>query len=513
MKPIKLVLVLAALLLPGVYAVANSAENLRCEYLVNPLGIDAPSPRLSWIITSNRRGEMQTAYQILVASSSKLLNEDKGDLWDSGKVLSDESSQIAYAGSPLVSREDCFWKVRTWNGDGKPGDWSQAAQWGMGLLQPADWSAKWISPASPVINTNELLVIRRATYEAVAEGRVADVTAALNNHIERGRLKIVVNNKTLGVDPAYNVVKRLRVEYEYGGQVFKKEVDENQTLTLPGVPPSVPYLRKSFELDSTVQRAVLHVTALGLYEVHINGHRVGDHVLAPDWTDYRKRVRYQTFDVTGLIKTGSNAIAAMLANGWFSGHIGNGGYEFFGKEPAFLSQLELTYADGRTERIVTDDSWKSHDSPIQSSDFMLGEDYDSRLEIAGWDEAGLDESDWMPVTVRNESFRELDSQVMQPVREICELKPKTIKEPKPGSFVYDLGQNMVGVVRLKVSAPAGTTITLRHAEMLNPDGTLYTKNFARCADPPIIMFAGAAASKSGSHDLPFTVSVMWKSRA
>ncbi|MEJ0091638.1 MAG: family 78 glycoside hydrolase catalytic domain [Limisphaerales bacterium] len=460
----------------GMCPAAVVTENLRCEYLTNPLGIDATSPRLSWIITSTRRGEMQTAYQILVASTQKLLSEDKGDLWDSGKVSSDESSQIVYAGSALVSRERCFWKVRTWDLDGKAGDWSLPAQWSMGLLQPGDWSAQWVAPAPSSEDTNAQLIIRHATYETVAEGQAADVTAVLNGNIKQGRLKMVVSNKTLGVDPATNVVKRLKVEYEYRGQTIKKEADEDQTLILPGQSSPVPYLRKSFKLKSPVQRAVLYVTALGLYEVHINGQRVGDHVLAPDWTDYRKRVRYQTFDVTGLMKTGGNAIAAMLANGWFSGHIGNGGYEFFGKEPAFLAQLEVTYADGHTERIVTDDTWKSHDSPILSSDFMLGENYDSRLEIKNWDKSGLDEGNWGTVVVRDESFRQLDSQVMQPVREICELKPKSIKEPKPGIWVYDLGQNMVGVVRLKVSAPAGTKITLRHAEMLNPDGTLYTTN-------------------------------------
>lgn len=419
---------------------------------------------------------MQTAYQILVASSPNLLAEDKGDLWDSGKVPSDASSQIVYSGSPLVSRERCFWKVRTWDRNGTPGEWSQAALWTMGLLQPADWSAKWIAPYPPIENTNDPLTILHATYEAVAEGRAADVTAVLKNHIEQGRLKMVINNKTLGVDPAYKVVKRLRVDYEYGGRSFSKEVDENQTLMLPVQSSAVPYLRKFFELKAPVQSAVLYVSALGLYEVHINGQRVGDHVLAPDWTDYRKRARYQTFDVTGLLKTGGNAIGALLANGWFSGHIGNGGFEFFGKEPAFLAQLEVTYADGHVERIVTDDTWKSHDSPITSSDFMLGEDYDSRLEIKSWDQTGLDENNWTPVVVRDESSRQLDSQVMQPVRELCELKPKSIKEPEPDRWVYDLGQNMVGVVRLKVSAPAGTRITLRHAEMLNPDGTIYTKN-------------------------------------
>jgi len=469
----KNILILGILVIYHVSPAAVTTKNLRCEYLINPLGIDATSPRLSWNITSPRRGEMQSAYQVLVASSKELLNQDQGDLWDSGKVSSDEDSQIVYAGSPLVSREDCFWKVRTWDRDGKPGDWSPSAEWSMGLLQPSDWSANWIVPAD---NTENSLVIRRASYEVVAEGRGVDVTTFLNDHIEHGRLKIVVNNQTLGVDPATNSVKRLRVEYEYRGQAMTNEVDENQTLMLPRQSAAVPYLRKAFELKSPVQRAVLYVTALGLYEVHINGHKVGDHVLAPDWTDYRKRVRYQTFDVTGFVKAGDNAIAALLANGWFSGHIGNGGNAFFGREPEFLAQLELTYADGRTERIVTDDAWKSHNSPIVSSDFMLGENYDARMEINGWDKPGLDENNWGATAIRFESSRQLESQVMEPVREICELNPQSVKEIKPGTWIYDLGQNMVGVVRLKVSAPAGTKITLRHAEMLNPDGSLYTKN-------------------------------------
>ncbi|HXC97828.1 MAG TPA: family 78 glycoside hydrolase catalytic domain [Verrucomicrobiae bacterium] len=472
----KHVLVLGMMLVGGICPAAMSTRDLRCEYLNDPYGIDATRPRLSWIINSNRRGEMQTAYQILVASSSQLLNEDKGDLWDGGKVTSDDSSQIVYAGEPLVSREICYWKVRTWDRDGNAGDWSPGAQWTMGLLQPADWSAKWVTTTSSTEAENAPLIIRHATYEPVAGGQSVDVTDVLNSHIRQGRLKMAVNNKTMGADPAVNMVKCLRVEYECGGQILKKEVAENQTLMLPGKLYPLPYLRKSFELNSPVQRAVLYVTALGLYEVHVNGQRAGDHVLAPDWTDYRQRVRYQTFDVTDLLKPGGNALGALLADGWFSGHIGNGGYEFFGKEPAFLAQLEVTYRDGHTEKIVTDDSWKWHASPILSSDFMLGEDYDSRLEIKGWDKSGLDESGWLAVTVRDESSRRLESQVAPPVRELCELHPKTIKQPQPGSWIYDLGQNMVGVVRLKVSAPAGTTITLRHAEMLNPDGTLYTQN-------------------------------------
>jgi len=472
---LKHLILLGAVLVSGTCPAAVTTETLRCEYLNDPLGLEVASPRLSWIIDSTRRGERQTAYQVLVASTPARLAADAGDLWDSGKVAADETTQIGYAGSPLASRETCFWKVRTWDRDGQAGDWSQPAQWSMGLLQPADWSAQWISPGTATAGANDALVIRKATYGSVAAGE-ADVTEALNRHVEQGRLKMVVNNQNLGVDPASNVVKQLAVEYTYRGQSIQREVAENQTLVLPHSPAAVPCLRKAFNLASPVQRAVLYVTALGLYEVHINGHRVGDHLLAPDWTDYRQRVRYQTFEVTGLVQTGGNAISALLANGWFSGHIGNGGYEFFGKEPAFRAQLEVTYADGHTERIVTDETWKAHESPILSADFMLGEDYDARLELPDWDQPGADERDWDGVRVRNEAALKLESQVMPPVREVLELKPRSARETEAGDWIYDLGQNMVGVVRLKVAAPAGTRITLHHAEMLNPDGTLYTTN-------------------------------------
>jgi len=450
-------------------------ENLRCEYLNDPLGLDAASPRLGWIITSSERGQKQSAYQFLATSSSQLLDKNKGDLWDSGKVSSDDTSQIVYAGKPLASRQNCFWKVRSWDHDGHPGDWSQAARWQMGLLDSADWSAHWITAEAAQPASSQPLLIQHASYESV-EGRGArDVTALIAGQVKNDRINLIVNNRNLGGDPALNLVKRLHVEYTLAGQSFKKDIPENQALAIPEVPPVSRYLRKSFSLNSPVQRAVLYATALGLYEVHINGQRVGDHFLAPDWTDYRKRVRYQAYDVTALLARGDNAIGALLGNGWYSGHIGNGGFQYFGKVPAFLAQLEVTYADGRTERVITDATWKSHAGPIVSSDFMLGEDYDARLEVNNWDKPGLDESQWVPAATREESIP-LESQVMEPVRQICELKPKSVTEVKPGCFVYDLAQNMVGVVRLNVSAPAGTVVTLRHAEMLNPDGTLYTRN-------------------------------------
>ena len=160
----------------------------------------------------------------------------------------------------------------------------------------------------------------------------------------------------------------------------------------PATAGPVPMLRKSLRLaDKPIAKARLYATALGLYELRINGRRVGDYVLAPEWTDYRKRVRYQVYDVAGLLKPGDNALAALLANGWYCGHIGNGGFQKFGKTPALLTQLEVTYADGSVQRVVSDASWKVHASPILSSDFMIGESYDARRELPGWDKPGLDD--------------------------------------------------------------------------------------------------------------------------
>lgn len=470
---------LAALLFAGVSCRAG-VEDLRCEYLTNPLGLDAARPRLSWIITSKQRGEKQIAYEIIVASSRQGLDHDEGDLWDSGKVESDETAEIAYEGQALESRERCYWKVRVWDEKASPGGWSQPAMWEMGLLKPEDWRAKWISRGSELRAPAQRLVIRRAVYGA-DDGKSADVTKAVARHVRDNVLSLVANNHALGGDPAKNEHKHLHVEYELGGRPGVREVNEGETLSIPGEALSVPSFRKTFVIEGPVRRAMLYVTALGLYEARLNGRRVGDHVLAPDWTDYRKRVRYQAYDVTSLVHPGENALAALLGNGWYSGHIGNGGFEFFGRTPALLAQLEVTDKEGRVQTIVTDDSWKWHPSPILSSDFMLGETYDARREVKGWDAPGLDESGWGSVKVRQEPDIAIQAQVSPPVREICELKPKSMAEPERGHWVYDLGQNMVGVARLKTKAPAGTEITLRHAEMLNPDGTIYTKNLRGAA--------------------------------
>ena len=188
MNHIKCVITVAVLLLTDFCPAAIITKNLRCEYLAAPLGLDVAKPRVSWILDSSQRGEMQTAYQVIVASSPELLSQEKGDLWDSGKVLSDESAQIEYLGSPLTSRQNCYWKVRAWDRNGQPGEWSNVAHWQMGLLESSDWNAKWITSDASASSAAGTLVIRRATYEAVQSTSGVDVTAALSRQVKYNHL-------------------------------------------------------------------------------------------------------------------------------------------------------------------------------------------------------------------------------------------------------------------------------------------------------------------------------------
>ena len=214
--------------------------------------------------------------------------------------------------------------------------------------------------------------------------------------------------------------------------------------------------------------------------------------------------------MTSLVKAGGNALGGFLGNGWYCGHIGNGGYQAWGKVPALFAQLEVTLADGTVKRIVTDGSWKTHASPIVSSDFMLGENYDAAGGNRALGRAGA----WTSAlgcghgTIRAGPARST-GQVDQPVRETAERHPQAMTEPKPGQYTFDLGQNMVGFVRLKVTAPAGTKITLRHAEMLNPDGTIYYEKPSAAPLRSTPIYARVAAWKRGNRVSPFTAFATW----
>ncbi len=372
-----------------------TVKNLRCEYKVDPLGIDVRKPRLSWELVNAERGVIQTGYEIRVAASDAGLAKGKL-LWESGKQSSEASIQIEYGGPPLESRRIYYWQVRVADNHDHLSEWSKTARWEMGLLDVSDWKAKWIMP----------------------------------------------------------------------------NLAEDETKSNPA-----PLLRREFSLDKKAERARLYATAMGLYEISLNGKRVGDQYFTPGWTSYDFRYQYQAFDVTSSLKSGANCLAAMLGDGWFRGAtMGTPKRNSYGKRLALLAQLVITFKDGTQQIFGSDEQWKTATGPVLESDIYGGETFDARLEQAGWNEAGFDDKNWKSVTAIETPEAKLVAAAGPPVKAIEEIAPVKVWKTPAGETVIDMGQNMVGWVKFRVTAPTGTAITLRHAEVLDKSGNFYTAN-------------------------------------
>ncbi len=548
---------------------------LRCEYRVNPSGIDQTSPRLSWVVQSARRAQKQSAYRILAASTEALLADGKPDLWDSGKVDSDATNQIVYAGKALQTQARCHWKVMVWDADDNPSGWSDPALWTMGLLKPADWKARWISlestqkknevsifkdsqwiwypeddpaqnasvgtryfrttvtiPAGHRIKKAILTITADNSFVAFVNGQQAGIgdnfkkayALDISKHLGAGKNAIAVAATNVGdnANPA-GLIAMARIEFEgeaplttFTGTGWKTANSEaagwkdavfddsawssakalgavgiqpwGQLATTTLHLPAPRYMRKNFDAKTgaAIRRATVYATALGLYELHINGQKVGDEYFSPGWTDYDTRVYYKTYDVTDMITESGNAVGAILADGWYVGYIGWGGKrEHYGSDKPYLkAQLHIEYADGTTQIIATDDTWKAATGPILESDFLMGERYDANKEISGWSECGFDDTAWQSVLVGENIETMIEAFASVPVRVFQEIRPVTITEPQKGHFVFDMGTNFAGFARLKVKGDKGTKVVIRFAERLNPDGTIYTTNLrgARTTD-------------------------------
>lgn len=250
-----------------------------------------------------------------------------------------------------------------------------------------------------------------------------------------------------------------------------------------------PLMRKTFHVEHPIEHARLYITALGLYIAEINGHKVGDEILSPGWTDYRKRVCYQTFDVTSLLKEGHNAIGVKLGDGWYSGHVAWRERQYYGDRPRLLVRLEVTHRDGTVSSLVSEGSWKVSQGANLANDLLMGETYDARKELKGWSKAEFDDASWQPVVLTTAKTPALGGLSFPPIRIHHELKAKTL-EKHGDAYIFDLGQNMVGHVRLKLHGQAGQTVRLRHAEVLNPDRTIYTENLRKAKAEDHYTFAG-----------------------
>jgi len=241
---------------------------------------------------------------------------------------------------------------------------------------------------------------------------------------------------------------------------------------------NAPLLRREFAVDAdkTVSSARVYAAAHGIYELSLNGEKVGDQHLAPGYTEYDKRIQSQTYDVTDQLSAGANAFGAALGDGWWAGKIGLAGKGQYGSDLSLVARLKIEYTDGSTDWVDTGSDWAWATGPFAATDLQIGETYDARAERPGWGTAGYDDAGWAPVRIEESDTAKLSPQPDEPIRETEVLDTVEVTEPTDGTTVYDLGQNMVGVPRVTITGRAGQTAKIRHAEVLNPDGTIYTAN-------------------------------------
>lgn len=366
---------------------------LKCEHLSNPLGIDIQNPRLTWMLKDDRQGAMQTAYQLFVGTDSIAVDNNKGEVWDTGKQ-SNGDIIVSYSGKELNPLTKYFWKVKIWDKDGKPTT-SKIVAFETGMMGRYNWKGTWIS----------------------------------DHH-----------------------------------DIHHKEA---------------PYFRKAFEVKKTIKSARAYIAAAGLYELSLNGRKVGENWLDPMYTRFDKRTLYVVHDVTQQLQSGENAIGVILGNGWYN-HQSLAVWDFHNapwrNRPAFCMDLRIVYTDGTEETIVSEQDWKTSSGPITYNSIYTGEHYDARLEQEGWNTANFDDSKWQGVKYRSAPADLIISQQTVPIRLITPFTPKSTQKIDDKTYVFDMGQNMAGVTHIKAKGAAGTVLKIKHGERLHTDGRIDMAN-------------------------------------
>jgi len=524
-----------SLIAPILAAGTLIAADLRCEALTDPLAIQSAQPQLSWKLKAadvKAKNLGQTAYQILVASDPVLLKSDKGDLWDSGKVKSSASFGIRYGGKPLQSRAHCWWKVKVWDQAAQGSEWSKVAHFGTGLREQSDWSAQWIHGKTPVVPVNALAEASWISSSKIPAGdapqglyrfrrefqlstvKSAKITLTVDNllvlkingkdihkttdpenwraiqeveitkHLKVGANVIEVDATNATKSP-FGLIAAISVTDSAGRtSVFNSDSqwicdgDPARVIGKNGITPwglvrpaglvtaPAQYFKKTLSVTKKIKRATAYVTALGIVDFSVNGKRVSDDLFSPGWTNYNIRTHYRTFDITKNLKQGDNELGAILGQGWFAGYVAWGlQRDHYGKTPMFKAQVEIEFTDGTKSTINTDSSWSVTDGPILDEHFLHGEKFDARIQPKGWTSAKVGEFKTV-----------LQAFPGDPVRAYQTVKTKSIKSLAGGKYLIDFGQNLSGFVKLKVNQPAGTKVTIRHAERLDKDGNIYITN-------------------------------------
>jgi alpha-L-rhamnosidase len=372
---------------PDIYGQGSCRPaGLKCEYLVNPIGIDATHPRLTWRLEDDRAGAKQTAFQVFVSTDPRAV--EKGNVWASPRINS-AAGLAMYAGRPLQPFTKYYWKVAVWDKDGKRAIVTEPASFETGMMTMDNWKGAWIS-------------------------------------------------------------------------------DNNNIALKPGA-----LFRRVFETGKKVRSARAYIAVGGLYELYINGERIGNHRLDPMYTRFDRRTLYVTYDVTAQVKTGKNAIGVMLGNGWYN-HQSTAVWFFhqapWRARPAFCLDLRITYEDGSTETISSGKEWKTALGPVIFNSIYTAEHYDARKEQPGWNTTAFTDTAWKNVIYRAAPSANIVAQALHPIEQVEEIPAKKLNRIDDTTYVFDLGRNISGVSRITVSGAAGTVLRLKHAEQLKPDG-------------------------------------------
>ncbi len=386
----RIIFILSLLILSlGISATAQiKLVNLKCEHLVNPLGIDEQQPRFTWQMESGSKGSSQQAYQLVVGTGQADVASGQGNAWESG-VVSSSVIPVVYKGTAPEPFTRYYWSVRVQDEGGTWSEWSPVAWFETGMISQANWKGQWITD----------------TYD-------------------------------------YNI-------------------------------KPAPYFRKEFKANKTIQSARAYIAVAGLYELSINGNRIGDHRLDPTYTRFDRRNLYVTYDVTDNLQNGDNAIGVLLGNGWYN-HQSTAVWYFdkapWRARPKFCMDLRITYSDGSTETITTGQDWQTALSPVIFNSIYTAEHYDARLEQPGWNEPGFAGKEWRNSMITGAPSQNITAQVLHPVRNVTELPAADLKKQGENTWLYDFGRNISGVVHMKVKGPEGTIIRLKHVERLDAEG-------------------------------------------
>lgn len=392
--------------------------HLTCDMAANPLAVISKQPKLGWQLESEKLNVSQKAYQILVATSEEKLQNSEGDVWDSGKVVSNQSQFIDYSGSSLKDETKYFWKVKIWTQDGKESPWS-------------DLSFFRTVPTALSLNPTWIGAITKA-----------------NSNLPEGR--------------------------NYHTATFKKSKRDSIINASDALSRKSIMIRKPVSISKKIKEAVVYVSGLGHYELSINGKKIGNSEFAPLWTDYDKSVNYNIYELpTGTLKNGDNVIGVMLGNGMYN-MLAERYSKFFVSfgPPTLFFKMKITYEDGSETIVKSDDTWKYSESPIIYNSLFGGEDYDANLEQNGWNSSNFDASNWQPVVVQEAPKGPLKAQKALPVTIQKKYEVKEANEISPNSYVFNMEQNLSGFPTIKVKGEKGQKVTMWVGEGLKEDGTI-----------------------------------------